>query len=175
MSLKNGFDKKVNELSLKFDEAKNSYNNFRKINSEICKGKKNLSDYQKELNLFKLKTDAINTIVYLALKELKEGDKSQIATLLAYLSIKERYFRSGYIKEKICKALKKVEFNNEEQQLLTKIIVDNITNAGREFSELIKLVPKVKKQEILSMIDELKNTDQDYIQKRIDRIREFFR
>ncbi len=173
MSLINSFEKKVKELEVKFLEAKNSYDNFQKVNSEFSKGRKSLNDYQNELKIFKLKTDAINNIVYLALEELKGGDKSQIVTLLAYLSIRERYFRSGYIKEKICKALKKVDFNNEEQQLLTKIIVDNITTAGREFGELIKLVPKVKKQEILTMINELKNTDQDYIQKRINKIRGF--
>lgn len=60
-----------------------------------------LSDLYKEtLAEFRKDQDAIGNILESLMERLQHGDLSEITTALAFLKVKERFFRSGYLKKK---------------------------------------------------------------------------
>ena len=172
MSFRERVEKQVEEFKVKFEEAREAHVAFK--NGETFGYRRNGQRYQipfnheESLKLFLDKTNLVNSIVYPALDKMKNEDKSCISILFAYLWMQNRYFRSGYIKEEISKVLKKIQFNEEENQVLEEIILSNLIYAGREIKYIAKLIPKIDNEDFRNKIYKLNEESDDYVKKRID-------
>jgi hypothetical protein len=62
---------------------------------------------------------------------LQEGDKQAVSVAIAFLSADPRFFRSGYIKEKILRRLKHVSLTQRQQQTLVRLIARSVDGGGR--------------------------------------------
>jgi len=84
-----------------------------------------------------------------------------------FMSIDPMYFRSGYQKEKILRALKKIEFAEEERVILRQTILRRIrTNAHREFRHLCRLIPKVQTEDFISELSAAARSNDEYMRRR---------
>jgi len=71
---------------------------------------------------------------------LREGDKQAVSAAIAFLSADPRFFRSGYIKEKMLRRLKHVSLTQRQQQTLVRLIARSVDSGGRrEFHRYARL------------------------------------
>ena len=174
MSFREDVEKEIVILEPKFKEANEAH---RLLNSRITYNyRRNGQAYEvpfdrdKSLSLFMKKTQLANSLINPALDELKSGEYRGLPRIFAYLAIKDKYFRSGYKKEKICRALKKANFNEEQKLLLEEIIIKNLGFAGREFKSISSLIPKVTGIVLKKEITKLSESPIDFIRNRAERI-----
>lgn len=158
----------ANETKKKTDE------NHKKIYSGLGTKYKNTQEYKDTISLFYKAHYQIDHRIGDAIERLKSGDRSSMPTILAYLSIAERYFRSGYTKEEIIKQLKNIELTAEEKEILKKILLEQFVSAGSEFNEFVKLYPILHDQELLTEIKNLETHNKDYVIQRVARILELY-
>jgi len=106
------------------------------------------------------------------IEALKTGHPSeaQLVTAFAYLQLKKRHFRSGYNREAICRALKKVPLNEDQKAALCTIVLEQIEYAGREFGAFAKLVPLICSPHFEQRVRAYAHKGRPYVQERIARI-----
>jgi hypothetical protein len=109
-----------------------------------------------------------------AVEKLKKNDASALPLVCAFLELPEKHFRSGYSKEKIFHALKRVSLNDEEKKYLQNIFINELRGSGREFGECVKLFPLLRDDEFDQQILALKERGEPYIVKRVERIQKDF-
>lgn len=74
------------------------------------------------------------------LANLKKGNPSAVAAAIVYLRVDPYFFRSGYIKEAIIRALKKVSLSKKEREELQDILLESLKHKRRrEFREYCRL------------------------------------
>jgi hypothetical protein len=116
----------------------------------------------------------INEIIVSAENKLEDGDLSELETIFAYIAIEIKYFRSGYRKEKLCRELKKIEFTQEQKEILAEIIAKQIFIAGREFQAYFKLIAIIKNEFRPFLNVFLKTEHNKIIQERLNRIQQTY-
>ena len=113
--------------------------------------------------------------LWTSLMKVKDGDLTELPVLFAYLMTAERYFRSGYTKGKVCRALKKIDFSEEQRVILAEAILINLECAGRELNEVVKLVPKVDSPDFRAAVRRLYEEGNGMVSKRAERlIKDYF-
>ena len=122
---------------------------------------------------FERKREFLDQMINYGLETLKTGDLSQLPLLVGFLKHKGRYFRSGYLREKICLALRKVNLNEEQKEVIRELILMGLITYRREFRELSYLVPKVYNAEFEKIIRSLENHPEEYVRKRVKHLLEF--
>jgi len=71
---------------------------------------------------------------------LREGDEQAVSMAVAFLSADTRFFRSGYIKEKILRRLKHAPLTRHQQIVLRRLILRSVDGGGRrEFQGYARL------------------------------------
>jgi len=71
---------------------------------------------------------------------LREGDKQAVSAAIAFLSADSRFFRSGYIKEKMLRRLKRVSLTQHQQQTPVRLVIRSVDRGGRrEFHAYARL------------------------------------
>lgn len=101
-----------------------------------------------------------------AVDSLEKGDTSQMEIIFAFLKLKQGLKRGGYLKERICRRLKKMNFNEEQKAILQEILLEQLVFGGREFRDYIKLAPKILSLEFKKNIEALDDQGVAYIRKR---------
>ncbi|MEM9342367.1 MAG: hypothetical protein AAGA87_04935 [Pseudomonadota bacterium] len=84
-----------------------------------------------------------------------------------YLSVDPVYFRSGYQKERLLKAVKRLELTDEEAVVLRQTILRRVrTGALREFRHLCRLMPQVQTDEFVAELRAAAGGADDEIRRR---------
>ncbi len=110
-----------------FRKAKETHDLFHQVWSENHP-KFGTGIYKQDVYLTALKIwqkahiDVHNRIIPIY-EELKQGNTNRIETALAYVSIPIQYFRSGYMKEKIYRILKRISLDDEYKEFLRSILI----------------------------------------------------
>ena len=71
---------------------------------------------------------------------LEHGDSSELEKIFAFLMLKKGLNQGGYLKERLCRLLKKMNFDAERKAILQEIVLKQIVWAGREFRDYMKLL-----------------------------------
>ena len=131
---------------------------------------KETEEYAETLSRFHTATRAIDQIVTEALAAAKQGDLGQFATLIAYLDLPGRYFRSGYQRADIWRLLKQVPLNEEQSAIVRRIILQNLETAGPEFKEAAKVAVRVSSPDFCKRIQHLRQSSRKYVASRAERL-----
>lgn len=97
---------KVLEETGKFPETVHVWITDENVYAEYKKAVKELHGHNSIWGLF-IDNDAF--------EKIKNGDKDWISQAILYLEVDPFYFRSGYFKEKLCKALKQAHLDEDEK------------------------------------------------------------
>lgn len=123
------------------------------------------------LDRFRQTTRTIDRIVADAFTEAKKGDHSKLPSLFAYLALPGRYFRSGYQRADIWRFVKKLPLDEEQRNILCRIILSQIETAGPEFVEMTRAVRRISTIPFRKELNHLLEcTSKDYMILRIRRI-----
>lgn len=75
-----------------------------------------------------------------AFAAVKRGERAGLDEMLAFLEADPRFFRSGYIKADVLRAIKRVPLEPGEAERLLRVVLDIVdTRDGREFRDYCRL------------------------------------
>lgn len=173
MSIIKKLQRDFSSLVSAYEEASKADEIFHGHLKEGTKGRnikeyKTTETYQKTLVDFKSAQARIESIVDEIMSDLNKNIGLERAC--AYLSIKQRHFRSGYFKESILRKFKKIKLSTEQKEMLGEIILDQIDHAGREFADFVKLIPHIKNADFINKVNSYNNEDNSYIKTRLKKI-----
>lgn len=100
------------------------------------------------------------------LEALRAGDVEAVVAALAFLSLKYRPFRSGYLSQQIARALKKVELSAEEKRILRRILLDRLTWTWSQPRDLWRLIPGLRTPEFDASLRSLAEHPDPHVRKR---------
>ena len=104
------------------------------------------------------------------LESLREGRAEAIVPALAYLAVPHRPFRSGYLTQRLARALKKFRLGPEVKETLRKIILDRLTWPWSQPRDLWRLIPSLRTPTFYSSIRLLADHRDRYVQDRVRRV-----
>jgi len=170
MSATQRIQKNVDFLIPLCQEAHDQGNRFNEawekgIKQEGIKYKERV-EYKELLQDWKKSFSHIYNKIFLIIKKLKNDDLSEIDVAMAFLKIDIRFFRSGYLKEDLCKALKHIKFSEDYKKIIQDIIINQFSIKGREFGEFGRLAIKVQDKEFEERISQLTMNTNLHIQLR---------
>ena len=131
---------------------------------------KETEEYAETLSRFHTATRAIDQIVTEALAVAKQGDLGQLATLIAYLDLPGRYFRSGYQRADIWRLLKQVPLDEAQSAIVRRIILHHLEMAGHEFTEAAKVALRVSSPDFCRRVQHLRQSSKSYVASRAVRL-----
>jgi hypothetical protein len=142
-----GIHKMAKELSPLFQQAREAHEQFTKDWNEnfpkLDLAYKETDLYKKRLEEMRQAEYQIENKILPIIIELKRGEIANIEFALAYLAVADRYFRSGYNKEAIIKALKHIELSADKKAVIKNIWQTTEPSlGGHEKKEFIKLMEK---------------------------------
>ncbi len=98
---------------------------------------------------------------------LKSGNPTMVEFALVFLEEDLRFFRSGYIKEKILEKLKKVPLDYKQTERLRAILLDAVEKrGGREFRRYCRLAKAVELSDFEDKLKTLISSDNDIVARR---------
>jgi hypothetical protein len=75
---------------------------------------------------------------------LKRGDPEAVEMAVRYLEADPWFFRSGYIKEELLQALRRIDLTDDQSERLRSVILERITKgSGREFRRYCRLAKRL--------------------------------
>lgn len=87
--------------------------------------------------------------------QLKNGDPNAIHTAITFLQTDPIFFRSGYIKEELLRALKKAPLSKKNITALHSLLLDQLQiPARREFRDYCKLAKKIVTDDFINQLQE---------------------
>lgn len=107
------------------------------------------------------------------LKALKAGDTSSLDLVITYLRANPYFFRSGYIKEELLQAIKKLPFTKKQIYKLQDTAINAISCVvlSREFTYWCRLAPFITDEEFyVKLQDIFERSDDAKIKKRAQRM-----
>ena len=132
---------------------------------------KKTDQYLQKLNAFHNATACIDGIISTALLHAKLGDLERLPSLIAYLALPGRYFRSGYQRANIWRFLKKLPLNEEQADILREIVLCQVEAAGPEFQEICRFARRIDSVEWKQQLNELEQqSEKNYVRRRIKRL-----
>ncbi len=126
--------------------------------------------YSQTLDRFHATTRAIDCVISKALADVKQGDLRQLATLVAYLDLPGRYFRSGYNRTKIWRLLKAHSLDEVQSAIVRRIILQHVETAGPEFSDVAMVAAKVNSPDFYRDVQKLRESVKGYVSNRAERL-----
>lgn len=97
-----------------------------------------------------------------ALILLKKQDNTILSTVFTFLKTDPYFFRSGYIKQKILRLLKKFKFTEKDRKELQEILINNIiTHSRREYKDYYNLGLKIFDIQAKDKLKEIINLSKD--------------
>jgi hypothetical protein len=100
------------------------------------------------------------------LESVRAGSCEGVWSALAYLSVRQRPFRSGYMTQRLVRALKKVSLGEEERRILRGILLDRLTWPWSQPRELWGLITRIRTQELDTEIRQLAQDDRGHVHRR---------
>ncbi|MBA3954976.1 hypothetical protein H0X48_06680 [Candidatus Dependentiae bacterium] len=93
------------------------------------------------------------------LQLLKAQDPNTTQIAIDYLEVNPYFFRSGYIKEKIIRLLKKINVSEQQKKQLQEIIINVVKNKPRrELREYARLALKIGDDTFYAQLHEIKKS-----------------
>lgn len=93
---------------------------------------------------------------------LKNQDAATISVAIIYLQTDPYFHRSGYIKQRIIRLIKKATLSQEQIEQLQEVVLDAIQHNGRrEFDEYYRLARKIQNAEFVKRIETIVASAQD--------------
>ena len=84
---------------------------------------------------------------------LKHSDAQAVEMAVQYLEADPWYFRSGYIKEQLIQALRKVSLTDAQRERLREVVIERIKKgSGREFRRYCRLARDLRSAEFVAKI-----------------------
>ena len=92
---------------------------------------------------------------------LRAGDEQAIEMAVRFLEADPFFFRSGYIKAELLRAMRRVQLSDNQKERLRSVIVERIRSGGRrEFREYCRLARSLVNSEFRQMVKkEMASTD----------------
>lgn len=100
------------------------------------------------------------------LESVRAGNREGVSSALAYLSIRQRPFRSGYMSLKLARALKKIPLGDADRHLLRGILLDRLTWPWSQPRDLWRLIPLVRTPDLFAAMEVLTDDDRNYVKER---------
>lgn len=101
-----------------------------------------------------------------AITALRNKDPLAIKNGILFLEVDPFFFRSGYIKERVIRALKKVSLSIAQKKKLQQIIIDSLSKKyRREFKEYCRLAPIVADHDFVEQLEHAYNGMQQPVKK----------
>ena len=174
-ALRDEYDACTRTLHPRMAEAQEAdrvfHDEWKKGSEELGWRKYKLTDrYGTTLDRFRTLTDGLARTVADAIPKAQAGERPGILLLLAFLSFPGRFFRSGYTKATIARALKKVSLEDEAKTLLREILIASFTWAGPEFKVLRGWIPRLLTPEFRAQIQALSASEDPKTRRRAERV-----
>lgn len=85
---------------------------------------------------------------------IRSSERNAIENAVVYLEVGPRYFRSGYYRGWIARALKRAPLTSEQRRRLRKVVLRDVTSrrVGFEFRELARLAIVVADEDFISRL-----------------------
>ena len=91
---------------------------------------------------------------------LKRGDVQAVEMAVRFLEVDPWFFRSGYIKEEILLALRKVTLTDDQRERLREVIMDRINKgSGREFRRYCRLAKNLVNADFVTKVGRAMTSD----------------
>ena len=101
------------------------------------------------------------------LDALRRGELKAIETALAYLAVKARPFRSGYMSARIARALRRVTLEETHRSILRGIILDRLCWPWASVVALWRWIPTLKTPDFEAAIRALEDHEVPWIRTRV--------
>jgi hypothetical protein len=131
---------------------------------------KETENYDRTLRDFHDVRLTIDDIVRAAMVETKRGNLSGLPTLVAYLDLPGRYFRSGYTRGNIWRLLKQIPLDNEQQTIIRQVILNQIVTAGPEFQAAVMVAARFWSPEFSHEVSAMRHSDREYVVRRVEQL-----
>ena len=175
MSFESDFSFQRQRLSPLFSEAVDADCQFHsawdvETKTSGVKQYKQTEEYSQLLKRFQAAKLAIDQVVAEAIDAVKQGDSEHLPTLIAYLDLPGRYFRSGYTRKTIWRLFKNASLDDAHRKILRRIFLQNVVSAGPEFAEAIKLAPILADKEFILGVEGFRESKSEYVAERARKI-----
>ncbi len=91
---------------------------------------------------------------------------------ILFLEVSPRYFRSGYHKAAVARALKRAPLDESQKERLRKVVLEAVSSrVGPEFSEYARLAIQVANAEFMGKLDDRITNDQNWSRTRLHRLK----
>jgi hypothetical protein len=131
---------------------------------------KNTEAYRKLLDRFWASQRSLDDAILPAIESLRAGKAEAIDRALAYLSIRLRPHRSGYICTRIARALRHAPLDERHLHHLRRILLDRITWPWASVGDLWKWIPRVRTPDFDHALQLLCNHDSAWVSTRATRL-----
>jgi hypothetical protein len=108
--------------------------------------------------------------VFDSLQRFRKGETKELPALLAFLGYEGRFHRSGYLKGRVARAMKKLDWDEEFKSVLQPIVLASFWTSGREFPEFARLALRLSTPEFRKDIKRLNEDSRPWVRKRAARV-----
>jgi hypothetical protein len=133
---------------------------------ESWKANKDREIFDRTLSAFWKAQRELEGVEGAVLESARAGHRQGVISALAYLSIRLFPFRSGYMSQKLARALKRAPLEETDRHILRRILLDRLTWPGSQPRDLWGLIPAVRTPELAAGIRSLTDDERRYVQKR---------
>jgi len=131
---------------------------------------KQSSRYKSTLARFSSVTRNLQEMVDSSIRKAQDGDSKSSVFLLAYMGYPGRFFRSGYTKARIARALKRVSLDEGLKSLLRDILLGSFSWAGGEFKVFREWIPRLRTPEFMDRIKTLSQAEDAKTRRRAEQV-----
>ncbi len=115
----------IDELKPLFKAANEAHSLFRQHWDEHFpkegQAYKNTELYNTDLARFRKTNDRVSAKINVVLDELRQGIVTNVNYAIAYVSVPDRHFGSGYMKQRLFRVFKRIELNKDQKEHLRNI------------------------------------------------------
>jgi hypothetical protein len=126
--------------------------------------------YRRTLDAFHEARKKLESTSESILTLLRKGDRNALSSALAYLSIRHRPFRSGYVSQQFVRALKKFSLGEAEKEILRRILIDRMTWLWAQSRELWGLMRGLETPAFNAALEALADHPESFVRDRIRRV-----
>lgn len=127
---------------------------------------KNTQAYKSKLNAFWEAQNRLEAVAELITSQIRAGSQDGLLGALAFLSIRQKPFRSGYMSQKLARAVKKAHLGEEEKGILRQVLLDRMTWPWSQPRDLWKLVRRVRTPDFELVLHSMSSHERSYVRVR---------
>jgi len=111
-----------------------------------------------------------------AIAALKAGDRAYVEPIVRYLELDPYQHGSGYLKEKIWRALRRVELTEKQQQRVRQVALLYVRRRiSREFAPMCRMVAPIATPKLRGEVDILCGSEDSSVARRAIILRSYLR